>query len=136
MAVAMAREIVIPTERVAQVGSSALGGMVNGLLWRFAPLNAPLAVLTTSALAVGGLMGSIWTRGMGSTLLGGLASGSAGVLGFVAPLMLGASATARRVGVGTQESRIIQTKTQKALPGPAGERIAQRIAEAVELSSV
>ena len=136
MAVAMAREIVIPTERVAQVGSSALGGMVNGVLWRFAPVNLPLAVLSTSALAVGGLMGSIWTRGMGSTLLGGLASGSAGVLGFITPLLVGVPATARKVGAGTQGERIIQTKTQKALPGPAGERIAQRIAEAVELSSV
>ena len=134
MAVAMAREIVIPTERVAQVGSSALGGMVNGVLWRFAPVNLPLAVLSTSALAVGGLMGSIWTRGMGSTLLGGLASGSAGVLGFITPLLVGVPATARKVG--TQDSRIIQTKTQKALPGPAGQRIVQGIAEAVELSSV
>jgi hypothetical protein len=130
----MAREIVIPTERVVQVGSSALGGMVNGVLWRFAPVNLPTAVLSTSALAVGGLMGSIWTRGMSSTLFAGLASGSAGVLGFITPLLVGVPATARRVG--TQDSRIIQTRTQKALPGPAGERIAQRIAEAVELSSV
>ena len=132
----MAREIVIPTERVVQVGSSALGGMANGLLWRFAPVNLPVAVLSTSALAVVGLMGSIWTRGMGATLLGGLASGSAGVLGFVTPLLVGVPGTQRKVGAGTQDSKIIQTKTQTALPGPAGARIHERIAQAVELSFV
>ena len=131
MAAVATREIAVPVERIADMAGAALGGLANGAIWRFAPVNAPIAVLITSGLAVGGLMGSLWTRGMPSTVIGGIGSGSMAVLGFVAPLMLGVpTGTTRKGQAGQGESRILNTK---ALPSPAGERVRERVREVLDL---
>lgn len=133
MAVAVSyREMSLPVEKVTEMVGAGMGGLVNGAIWRFTPVNAPVAVMITGGLAVGGLVGSIFTKGVPSKLLGGLAAGSTAVLGFVAPLMLGVPATtSRKIKTADGGDAVIKTKM---LPSPAGELIRGNIRSFLDLS--
>lgn len=88
-------------------------------------------MLSSTALGVGSLFGSIWTGGA-SAAFGGMASGSVAVLGFIAPLLIGAG-TSRKIGERTGESRVIQTK---ALSSAAGDGVRQKVSQFVEVGSL
>lgn len=125
----MAAVLAMASEKIYTEASAFGIGILNGLISRSRPT---ASLLTTSVTAIGGLVGSMMTRGRMADVLEGVAAGSLGALGYSIPywFMAPAGSTGRaRIGGARQ---IAMVNAPKALGGGLGRSPAPAYAEEFE----
>ena len=110
MAMELAMPRAIPGEKILTEGSALGVGLVNGVIWKY---NAKAGFFTTLVSALGGMVGSVFSKGVAAEVLEGASAGALGAFGVLLPFMVGGTSTgAKAVSAPTKASALPPAVTE------------------------
>lgn len=111
------------TKSVTGLAGAGITGVVEGVIVKMAPQMGALEVPFTWAALLGipavGIAGALFSRGMISDLMQGVAAGGTAIAGFTLPAMLMPNMFGRRAPAGAQE-QLAASNVKQLAAGPLG----------------